>query len=164
MLFVFLLSDCKYLLYFWLRECLKVLFIIQSINMLESINNLHILLVFSRYFSGRRWRTGARLVWGRAEPGGSSAHPGLGEEHRCFLWCWGFLCLFGDFEGFVVCFVWGFGWLVGGFWLIGGFLRFCGFFCWFFWQWVVALQVLTLPPPSQLALWGSSCLEGCVHP
>lgn len=41
MLFVFLLSDCKYLLYFWLRECLKVLFIIQSINMLESINNLH---------------------------------------------------------------------------------------------------------------------------
>lgn len=50
MLFVFLLSDCKYLLYFWLRECLKVLFIIQSINMLESINNLHILMVFSRSF------------------------------------------------------------------------------------------------------------------
>lgn len=50
MLFVFLLSDCKYLLYFWLRECLKVLFIIQSIHMLESINNLHIAIAFRRAF------------------------------------------------------------------------------------------------------------------
>lgn len=62
MLFVFLLSDCKYLLYFWLRECLKVLFIIQSINMLESINNLHTLRVSSRSF----WQL---MMWSREAPG-----------------------------------------------------------------------------------------------
>lgn len=74
MLFVFLLSDCKYLLYFWLRECLKVLFIIQSINMLESINNLHILIAFSASFLAA---SGGRE---RGEPGRSVARPGLGEE------------------------------------------------------------------------------------
>lgn len=85
MLFVFLLSDCKYLLYFWLRECLKVLFIIQSINMLESINNLHTLRVSSSSFLGaddaEPWST-----WGASLAPGSprSSHHGILSSSECW--------------------------------------------------------------------------------
>lgn len=79
-------------------------------------------------------------------PGGSSAHPGLGEEQRSrFCGVGGFCVWLGDF-----------GWLVG--WGISiGWVFFCfgwGFFeiladffvRLFFWQRVMALQVLVLSP------------------